>query len=273
MKNKLSHGAKFYMMLILVFLYLPIVVMAMFSFNESASTYVFSGFSTKWWGEMFTNQAAMRALYNTLVLAVATAVCSTALGTLAAVGIFNAKNRLYKNAIMTVTNIPMMNPEIVTGISMMLLFAFAGVVVNKSNVLGFGTLLIAHITFSLPYVILNIMPKLKQFDMNIYEAAVDLGCKPVKAFFKVVMPNIASGILTGLVMSFTLSLDDFIISYFTNGPSFQTLPIYIFSMTKKRVKPDMYALSTLIFIVIFILLILMNIAQNKANKKGKSESK
>ena len=117
------------------------------------------------------------------------------------------------------------------------------------------------------------MPKLKQFDMNIYEAAVDLGCKPVKAFFKVVMPNIASGILTGLVMSFTLSLDDFIISYFTNGPSFQTLPIYIFSMTKKRVKPDMYALSTLIFIVIFILLILMNIAQNKANKKGKSESK
>lgn len=222
---------------------------------------------------MFSNNAAMRALTNTVVLAVATAVCSTALGTLAAVGIFNAKNKLYKSSIMAVTNIPMMNPEIVTGISMMLLFAFAGILVNKSDVLGFGTLLIAHITFSLPYVILNVLPKLRQFDIHIYEAALDLGCKPFNAFFKVVLPNITSGILTGFVMSFTLSLDDFIISYFTNGPSFQTLPIYIFSLTKKRVKPDMYALSTLVFIVIFILLIVMNIVQNRADKKGKSESK
>lgn len=273
MKKKLSHGARFYLALIFIFLYLPIVIMALFSFNESASTYIFSGFSTKWWHEMFANEAAMKALVNTLVLAVVTAVCSTALGTLAAVGIFNARNRLYKGAVMTVTNIPMMNPEIVTGISMMLLFAFAGTVVSKSNVLGFGTLLIAHITFSLPYVILNVLPKLKQFDVHIYEAAVDLGCRPFKAFFKVVMPNIISGILTGLVMSFTLSLDDFIISYFTNGPSFQTLPIYIFSLTKKRVKPDMYALSTLVFIVILILLIVMNIVQNKSDKKGKSDAK
>ena len=273
MKSKLSHGARFYVFLIFAFLYLPIIVMALFSFNDSTSTYIFTGFSTKWWHEMFTNEAAMRALRNTLVLAVATAVCSTALGTLAAVGIFNTRNKLYKKSVMAVTNIPMMNPEIVTGISMMLLFAFAGMMVNKSNVLGFGTLLIAHITFSLPYVILNILPKLKQFDMHIYEAAVDLGCKPVKAFFKVVFPNIASGIFTGLVMSFTLSLDDFIISYFTNGPSFQTLPIYIFSLTKKRVKPDMYALSTLIFIVIFVLLVIINIMQSRADKKGKRDAK
>ena len=273
MKSKLSHGARFYIFLIFAFLYLPIIVMALFSFNDSTSTYIFTGFSTKWWHEMFANEAAMRALRNTLVLAVATAVCSTALGTLAAVGIFNTRNKLYKKSVMAVTNIPMMNPEIVTGISMMLLFAFAGMVVNKSNVLGFGTLLIAHITFSLPYVILNILPKLKQFDMHIYEAAVDLGCKPAKAFFKVVFPNIASGIFTGLVMSFTLSLDDFIISYFTNGPSFQTLPIYIFSLTKKRVKPDMYALSTLIFIVIFVLLVIINIMQSRADKKGKRDAK
>lgn len=273
MKKGLSHGSRLYMALIFMFLYMPIIVMALFSFNSSSSTYTFSGLSLKWWSEMFRNEAAMRALTNTLVLAVATAVCSTILGTIASVGLFNAKNKLYKNSMMTVTNIPMMNPEIVTGISMMLLFAFAGTLVNKTNVLGFWTLLIAHITFSLPYVILNVMPKLKQFDINVYEAAVDLGCKPFAAFFKVVMPNIISGIVTGLVMSFTLSLDDFIISYFTNGPSYQTLPIYIFSLTKKRVKPDMYALSTLIFAVILVLLIIMNVAQSKANKKGKSAAR
>jgi spermidine/putrescine transport system permease protein len=165
----------------------------------------------------------------------------------------------------------MMNPEIVTGISMMLLFVFVGTLVHKSEVLGFWTLLIAHVTFSLPYVILNVMPKLRQFDMNVYEAAVDLGCKPFNAFMKVVMPEIMSGIITGCVMSFTLSLDDFIISYFTNGPSFQTLPIYIFSLTKKRVKPDMFALSTLMFVVILVLLVLMNIAQSRTDKKGEGK--
>ena len=172
---------------------------------------------------------------------------------------------------MTVTNIPMMNPEIVTGISTMLLFVFVGTIVNKTEVLGFWTLLIAHITFALPYVILNVMPKLHQFDMNVYEAALDLGCKPFKAFVKVVLPEIMTGIITGCVMSFTLSLDDFIISYFTNGPSYQTLPIYIFSLTKKRVKPDMFALSTLMFVVILVLLVLMNVLQTRAEKKKESE--
>lgn len=266
--KKASSVSKLYMALIFIFLYAPIAVMMVFSFNKSSSTYQMSGLTAYWWKEMFSDNAAVSALKNTVILAVVTAIISTALGILAAVGLFLSKNKLYRKSMMTATNIPLMNPEIVTGISMMLLFVFAGTIVNKTEVLGFTTLLIAHITFCLPYVILNVMPKLRQFDMNVYEAAVDLGCRPLGAFFKVVMPEIMSGIITGAVMSFTLSLDDFIISYFTNGPSFQTLPIYIFSLTKKRVKPDMFALSTLMFVVILILLILMNAAQSKSNKKG-----
>lgn len=273
MKKKTSVLFRFYIALIFVFLYAPIAVMMLFSFNSTPSTYTFGGFSLHWYSEMFSDAAAMDSLQNTVILAVCTAVIASVIGLLASVGLFNAKNKLYRKAMMTATNIPMMNPEIVTGISMMLLFVFAGTLVNKSEVLGFWTLLIAHVTFALPYVILNVMPKLRQFDMHIYEAALDLGCKPYKAFFKVVMPEIVSGIITGFVMSFTLSLDDFIISYFTNGPSFQTLPIYIFSMTKKRVKPDMFALSTLMFVVILVLLILMNFAQNRAERKGKRDVK
>lgn len=272
MKKKTSFISKLYIALIFIFLYAPIAVMMLFSFNSTPSTYTFGGFSIYWYKEMFNDAVAMKSLQNTIVLAVCTAVLASVLGILASVGLFNSRNKLYKRSMMTATNIPMMNPEIVTGIAMMLLFVFAGSLINRSNVLGFWTLLIAHVTFALPYVILNIMPKLKQFDMHIYEAAVDLGCKPSKAFFKVVMPEIITGIITGCVMSFTLSLDDFIISYFTNGPSFQTLPIYIFSMTKKRVKPDMYALSTLMFVVILVLLILMNVAQNRAERKGKRDA-
>lgn len=271
MKNKTSLTSKLYMGLIFFFLYAPIVVMTVFSFNKSSSTYQMNGLSLYWWKEMFADVAAMDALKNTVILAVVTAAVSTVLGILAAVGLFLTNNKIYKKTMMSATNIPLMNPEIVTGISMMLLFVFAGTLVHKNEVLGFSTLLIAHVTFCLPYVILNVIPKLRQFDINVYEAAVDLGCKPLRAFFKVVMPEIMSGIITGAVMSFTLSLDDFIISYFTNGPSFQTLPIYIFSLTKKRVKPDMFALSTLMFIVVLVLLILMNVAQNRANKSKEAK--
>ena len=174
---------------------------------------------------------------------------------------------------MAVTNIPMMNPEIVTGISMMLLFVFVGRLVKNDSVLGFGTLLIAHVTFNLPYIILTVLPKLRQTDRNLAEAAQDLGCMPVQAFFKVVLPSITPGIITGMIMAFTLSLDDFIISYFTGGPGFQTLPIAIFSMTKKRVKPDMYALSALIFVSILLLLILYNLAQSKSERESKRRTK
>ena len=270
MKNKVSVASRIYMALVFVFLYAPIAVMMVFSFNSTTSTYQLEGFSTYWWKEMFADTAAMNAMKNTIILAICTSVAAGIIGVMAAVGLFLSKNKLYKRAMMNVTNIPMMNPEIVTGVSMMLLFVFAGTLVHKSQVLGFGTLLIAHITFCLPYVILNVMPKLRQFDSSVYEAAVDLGCKPFRAFFKVVMPEIMSGIVTGCVMSFTMSLDDFIISYFTNGPSFQTLPIYIFSLTKKRVKPDMFALSTLMFAVILVLLVLMNVSQARAEKKEES---
>ena len=170
---------------------------------------------------------------------------------------------------MSVTNIPMMNPDIVTGISMMLLFVFFGRMLALRNSLSFITLLIAHITFNLPYVILSVLPKLRQTDSHLSEAALDLGCTPVKAFFKVVLPSISSGILTGFIMAFTLSLDDFVISYFTTGPEFQTLPLLIYSMTKRRVTPDMYALSTLMFVSVLVLLILFNIAQSRADGKKK----
>lgn len=269
--TKTSALSKLYIILVFIFLYAPMAVMMVFSFNGSESTYIMNGMSLQWYSHLFHDSMTMNALKNTVILAVISATVSTFLGSAAAVGIYNMRNKYLKSSVMTVTNIPMMNPEIVTGISMMLLFVFAGVLLNRANVLGLATILIAHITFQLPYVILSVLPKLRQSDPRIFEAAQDLGCHPVKAFFKVVLPQISSGIISGAIMAFTLSLDDFIISYFTNGPDFQTLPIHIFSMTKKRVKPDMYALSTLIFAVIFILLILMNIAQSNSDKKQRKE--
>lgn len=269
--TKTSALSRFYIVLVFIFLYAPMVVMTVFSFNGSESTYILDGFSLQWYSHLFRDSMTMNALKNTVILAVISSVISTLLGSAAAVGIYNMKNKFLKSSVMTATNIPMMNPEIVTGISMMLLFVFAGALMNRANVLGFATILIAHITFQLPYVILSVLPKLRQSDPRVFEAAQDLGCHPVKAFFKVVLPQIRSGIVSGAIMAFTLSLDDFIISYFTNGPDFQTLPIHIFSMTKKRVKPDMYALSTLIFVVILILLILMNVAQSNSDKKQRKE--
>ena len=263
--------SKIYTFLVFLFLYAPIFVMILFSFNSSSSTSVFSGFSLDWYKALLEDDATLRSLYNTIILAVCSSVIATVLGTAAAVGIDKFKKGPVRASVMAVTNIPMTNPEIVTGISMMLLFVFVGRLVSKDAVLGFGTMLIAHVTFNLPYVILNVLPKLRQTDRNLSEAAQDLGCKPVTAFFKVVLPSIMPGIITGMIMAFTLSLDDFIISYFTNGPGFQTLPIAIFSMTKKRVKPDMYALSALIFVSILVLLILYNIAQSKSEEKTKKK--
>lgn len=271
MTTKTSPLAKLYIALVFIFLYAPMVVMMVFSFNGTESTYTLSGFSLQWYERLFNDAVTMGALKNTLILAVVSALISTVLGTMTAVGINAMRSKFVKSSLMTVTNIPMMNPEIVTGISMMLLFVFIGRMFRRTDSLDFTTILIAHITFELPYVILSILPKLRQTDPRIFEAAQDLGCHPVKAFFKVVFPQIIPGIISGAIMAFTLSLDDFIISYFTNGPDFQTLPIHIFSMTKKRVKPDMYALSTLIFVFIFILLILMNIAQSKSDKKQRNK--
>ena len=258
-----------YIALIMLFLYAPMADMVVMSFNGTSSTSVLSGFSLKWYGELFNDRITLQALSNTLVLAITSSILALIIGTLAAVGINAMRKKWIKNAVLTVTNIPMMNPEIVTGVSMMLLFVFVGHLVTTSDVLGFPTLLIAHVTFNLPYVILSVLPKLKQTDKHLGEAAQDLGCTPVSAFFKVILPNISSGIITGFIMAFTLSLDDFIISYFVSGPKFQTLPIVIFSMTKKKVKPDMYALSTLIFVTVLVLLILMNVMQARADNKQK----
>lgn len=273
MKNSKLHPASgIYLALVMLFLYLPIIMLIVLSFNGTNSTSVIQGFSTKWYVELFKDSATITALTNTLILAVTSAITATVIGTLAAVGIDKMKKGVVKSSVMTVTNIPMMNPEIVTGVSMMLLFVFIGSILGASGVLGFWTLFIAHVTFSLPYVILNVLPKLRQTDTNLSQAAQDLGCPPVKAFIKVVLPSILPGVIAGLIMAFTLSFDDFIISYFVSGPKFQTLPIRIFSMTKKRVTPDMYALSTIMFIVILVLLVLVNVLQaqgdNRKEKKG-----
>ena len=264
-------ASNLYIGLIMFFLYAPMLVMIVLSFNGTASTSVMEGFSLKWYQQLLGDNVTLTALSNTLLLAVSSSLISVVLGTMAAVGIHTMKKKWVKNAVLTVTNIPMMNPEIVTGVSMMLLFVFVGSFVSSKDALGFPTLLIAHVTFNLPYVILSVLPKLRQTDKHLSEAAQDLGCTPVSAFFKVVLPNISSGIITGLIMAFTLSLDDFIISYFVTGPKFQTLPIVIFSMTKKKVMPDMYALSTLIFVTVLALLILMNVMQARAENKQKKQ--
>ena len=267
MKMKMSPLSKLYVAFIMMLLYAPIVVMIVFSFNASASTSVMTGFSFKWYESLLHDSATINALKNTLILAVSSSLIATVMGTAAAVGINVFRNKFVKKTVMGVTNIPMMNPEIVTGISMMLLFVFCARLIGVTDALGFGTMLVAHVTFNLPYVILSVLPKLRQMDKYLPEAAMDLGCTPVQSFFKVTLPSISTGIVSGLMMSFTLSLDDFVISYFTQGPSFETLPIRIFSMTKKRVTPDMYALSTIIFITILVLLVLLNVAEAKGDKK------
>ena len=269
----INKRSKIYTTLIFIFLYMPIAILILFSFNSSNSTNSLDGLSLKWYKELFNDGATMIALRNTLLLAILSSVIATLIGTLAAYGINRMKNKRVKNAVMAVNNIPMMNPEIVTGISMMLLFVFVGNLIRSSSTLGFGTVLIAHVTFNLPYVILSVMPKFKQMDRHLPEAALDLGCTPFQSFYKVELPQIISGIISGLIMSFTLSLDDFVISYFTIGSGFETLPIRIYSMTKKRVTPDMYALSALIFVTILVLLLISNFSTDKEKKPATLKQK
>lgn len=266
--KKHSFASRIYLWIVFALMYAPIAVLVLFSFNAGSSTSDFTGFSLRWYQSLFQNRYVMEALYNTLLLAVASAVLSTLIGTAAAVGISGMK-RWQRKVVNTVTNVPMMNPDIVTGVSMLLLFVFAGTLLHKSSVLGFWTLLIAHVTFNLPYVILSVQPVLSRVDVHLSEAAQDLGCTPAKAFFKVVLPSISSGIVTGFMMAFTLSVDDFVISFFTAGPSFTTLPLYIYSMTKKPVKPDINALSTIMFGAVLLLLILINVHEARQEKKEK----
>lgn len=264
---------KIYIVCIFILLYLPILVLILFSFNSSGNTGGFTGFSLYWYKELFSSPVTFTALKNTLVLAISAASVSTLIGTAAAVGIEKFKNRSLKGAVLSVTNIPMMNPDIVTGISMMLLFVFVGTLIGNEEKLGFGTLLISHITFCLPYVILSVRPKLLEMNKALPEAAMDLGCTPLQSFFKVELPNILSGVISGFILAFTLSLDDFVISYFTTGNNFQTLPLLIYSMTKKEVKPDIYALSTLMIAAVTILLLLSNISSKGKTANGKAAIK
>ena len=257
-------ASKIYTGLVMVFLFAPIAILLVFSFNDSKSLSVFSDFSLHWYRELFRDSVTLGAVRNTLVLAVSAAVISTVMGTAAAVGIHKLRSRYLRAALDTVTNIPMINPDIITGISLMLMFVFVGRLFGAATSLNFVTMLIAHVTFCLPYVILQVLPKLQQMDNSLSEAAMDLGCTPIKAFFKVEIPEIMPGIVTGLIMAFTLSLDDFVISYFTSGNGFETLPIRIYNMTKKTVTPKMYALSTIIFFTILALLIMSNLIDASA---------
>ena len=252
-------AAKVYTALIMIFLFAPIAILLFFSFNEAKSLSVFSGASLYWYRELFRDAETIGAVRNTLILALSAAVLSTVMGTAAAVGIYRLRSRAMRAAMDTVTNIPMINPDIITGISLMLMFVFVGRLFGAATSLNFWTMLIAHITFCLPYVILQVLPKLQQMDKSLPEAAMDLGCTPFRAFLKVEIPEIMPGIITGMIMAFTLSLDDFVISYFTAGNGFQTLPIRIYNMTKKTVTPKMYALSTIIFFTILALLIMTNL--------------
>ena len=252
-------SSKIFTALILVFLFAPIVILLVFSFNASKSLSVMSGGSLYWYRELFRDAETLGAVRNTLVLAVSAALISTVMGTAAAVGIHRLRSKAVRLGYEQVTNIPMINPDIITGISLMLMFVFVGRLFGAATSLNFWTMLIAHITFGVPYVILQVLPKLQQMDESLAEAAMDLGCTPRQAFFKVEIPEIMPGIVTGMIMAFTLSLDDFVISYFTSGNGFQTLPIRIYNMTKKTVTPKMYALATIIFFVILTLLLISNL--------------
>lgn len=256
-KNKLKYFVEnFYLVLIMIFLYAPIATLMVLSFSNSKSRTQWGGFTLKWYGEMFQSATILNALQNTLVIAFASALIATLIGTAAAIAISSMKP-FPKTIVMGITNIPMLNADIVTGISLMLAFIAFGIS------LGFKTILIAHITFNIPYVILSVMPKLKQTNKNVYEAAMDLGASPVYAFFKVVFPDILPGVLSGFLMAFTMSLDDFIITHFTKGAGINTLSTLIYSEVRRGIKPSMYALSTIIFGAVLILLIITNFAPDR----------
>lgn len=265
--------SKIYMGLVFLILYAPILVVILFSFNASGSLSRFTGFSMYWYEELFRNSEALSALKNSLILAVTSSLCATVLGTLAAFHLSRVRNRYYRRVVESVSNIPMMNPDIVTGVSMMLLFVGVASMLKLSSSLGFWTMLIAHTTFNLPYVILSVLPKFRQMDKNLTEAALDLGCTPAQTFLRVELPAIMPGVISGLMMGFTLSLDDFVISHFVSSPDFKTLPLYIYNQTAHEVKFSMYALCTLMIVAILLLLIAVNVAGSMGEHRARRHAK
>lgn len=254
--------SKIYIALIMIFLYAPIAVLIFYSFNKGKST-VWQGFSLKWYEQLFKDDNIMNALGNTIIIAVLASFFATILGTSAAIGINNFKGKkrvLIQNA----SNIPIISPDIVMGVSLMLLFTFLGIMFNFE--MGFVTVLISHICFCVPFVVLNVMPRIRRMDSSIYDAALDLGCNQWQAFYKVVIHELMPGIFSGLLMSFTYSLDDFIITYFTRGAKFQNLSIEIYSMTHRRISPKINALSALLFLAVLIIMIIINLRDRHEEK-------
>lgn len=265
-------GKKIYLILILILLYAPILTLVILSFNNSRTRAKWGGFTGKWYISMFQNEQIMSALGNTLIIAFLSALIATIIGTMACLGIQGMKKKS-RIICMGVANIPMLNAEIVTGISLMLIFIAFGNIVTKitgidtSHMFGFTTVLLGHITFNIPYVMLSVMPKLRQINKSAFEAALDLGAKPSYAFFKVIFPDILPGVLSGYLLAFTMSLDDFVITHFVKGAGFDTLSTKIYTEVKKGIKPEMYALSSLLFFSVLILLLFINRPQKKAAKQ------
>ena len=260
MTKKPGIAGRSYTALILLFLYAPIFILIAFSFNSSRSRSVWTGFTLDWYSSLLRDSSIMNAFYTTLIVAFISAIVATAIGTFAAVGFYNMRSR-WRTPLMHINNIPMMNADIATGVSLSLLFISLGSILSFR--LGFGTLLLAHIIFNIPYVVLSIMPKLRQLDNNLVDAACDLGCTWIKAFWKVIIPEIRPGIINGLIIAFTLSIDDFVISYFTAGGNVMTLPMQIFAMTRRRISPEINALSTIMFLSVLTLLIIINIRESR----------
>ena len=270
MQNKNPVISKVLNVLVFAFLYLPIAVLIVFSFNDSKSRTVWSGFSLHWYEELFQDEEILSAFSTTLTVSVLAALIATVLGTAAAIG-FHSMRRKPRHLLMTINNIPMTNADIITGVSLMLLFVFTGNLLGFS--LGFGTLLVAHITFNIPYVVLAVLPKLRQLNPNLGEAAMDLGATPWQAFWKVLMPELRPGILNGMLIAFTLSIDDFVISYFTAGSEVSTLAMQIYAMTRKRISPEINALSTILFVTVLGLLLIVNLREMRQSKLEEKRKK
>ena len=285
MKKNNSFLDRLFMALVFVFLYAPIVLLIVFSFNSGNSNMVWKGFSLHWYTKLFRNRIIMQSVYTTLLVSLLATIIATVAGTFAAIGFYNMRKR-WRTPLMTVNNIPMVNAEIVTGVSLCLFFVaffnlwgdFAhwangsfGLQLPEQLYLGFGTMLIAHITFNIPYVILSIMPKLRQMDKNLVDAAQDLGCTWMQAFWKVVVPEIKPGIINGLLIAFTMSVDDFVISYFTAGSSTANLAMRIYAMTKKRISPEVNAVSTLLFVTVLILLVIINVREARQERAAEKQ--
>lgn len=266
MTRKSSPGGKLLLVLTFIFLYAPIFVLIVFSFNSTKSRSVWSGFTLDWYLKLFKDAEIMSALTTTLSVSVISALIATVAGTFAAIGFYNMRRR-WRAPLLTISNVPVVNADIITGVSLSLLFVSAGAIFKYK--LGFGTLLIAHISFNIPYVILSVMPKLYQLDNNLFEAAQDLGCTWMQAFIKVIIPQIMPGIANGLIIAFTMSIDDFVISYFTAGSQVQTLSMTIYSMTRRRVSPEINAISTLLFVVVLALLLIINVREARQEKRAR----